>query len=48
MARLYLFAEGQTEQTFANVLIKPQKNHSPYNQQNYYDCSQRKFSRTHP
>ena len=23
MARLYLFAEGQTEQTFANVLIKP-------------------------
>jgi Domain of unknown function (DUF4276) len=23
MVRLYLFAEGQTEQTFANVLIKP-------------------------
>jgi Domain of unknown function (DUF4276) len=24
MARLYLFAEGQTEQTFADMLIKPQ------------------------
>jgi hypothetical protein len=24
MARLYLFAEGQTEQTFADILIKPQ------------------------
>jgi hypothetical protein len=24
MTRLYLFAEGQTEQTFANTLIKPQ------------------------
>lgn len=23
MARLYLFAEGQTEQTFANNLLKP-------------------------
>ncbi|MGE0084448.1 MAG: DUF4276 family protein [Desulfococcaceae bacterium] len=23
MARLYLFAEGQTEQTFANILLKP-------------------------
>lgn len=31
MVRLYLFAEGQTEQTFANIVLSPHlANHGVY------------------